>query len=162
MKMMTNVFPFHTYYDAQIRPYQTYRPDLGWTRTFIRHITTEEWTLNYQFYPHFHPYVAELVKRLIEGEMAGLQAADTDYSKNSDGSQIMLPDGKPRTTLYQELFTQTNYNPSDIVQQPYPVKDLDFTSSGAYSVYNWELFYHIPMEIAIHLSQNQQFSVKTQ
>ena len=42
--------------------------------------------------------------------------------------------------------------------QPYPVKDLDFTSSGAYSVYNWELFFHVPITIAIHLSKNQRFA----
>jgi len=34
---------------------------------------------------------------------------------------------------------------------------LDFSTSGAFSVYNWELFYHIPLYIAQLLSQNQQF-----
>ena len=47
---------------------------------------------------------------------------------------------------------------SALVQRPYPVKDLDFTSSGAYSVYNWELFFHVPITIAIHLSKNQRFA----
>ena len=36
---------------------------------------------------------------------------------------------------------------------------LDFTagSFGAYSLYNWEVFYHIPMFVASLLVQNQQF-----
>jgi hypothetical protein len=34
---------------------------------------------------------------------------------------------------------------------------LDFTPSGPFSVYHWELFYHIPLYIAQLLSQNQQF-----
>jgi hypothetical protein len=34
---------------------------------------------------------------------------------------------------------------------------LDFSYSGAFSVYHWELFYHIPLFIAQQLSQNQQF-----
>jgi Tc toxin complex TcA C-terminal TcB-binding domain/Neuraminidase-like domain/Salmonella virulence plasmid 28.1kDa A protein len=34
---------------------------------------------------------------------------------------------------------------------------LDFSTSGAFSVYHWELFYHIPLYIAQLLSQNQQF-----
>ena len=34
---------------------------------------------------------------------------------------------------------------------------LDFSYSGTFSVYNWELFYHIPLYIAQLLSQNQQF-----
>ncbi|HLG61746.1 MAG TPA: hypothetical protein VKY19_07420 [Ktedonosporobacter sp.] len=157
MMEKTSLQSFHGYYDNRTRPYQTFRPGLGWTRVIVRHITTEERSLNYQFFPHFHPYVGELVRRLIETDIEGLQDADTDYQKNPDGSFVTLPDGKPRPTLYDELFTSNNYNPSDMVQQPYPVKDLDFTSSGAYSVYNWELFYHIPLEIAIHLSKNQHF-----
>jgi hypothetical protein len=47
--------------------------------------------------------------------------------------------------------------PYPIVETPYPVKDLDFSPSGAYSVYNWELFYHVPITLAIHLSKNQRF-----
>ena len=35
---------------------------------------------------------------------------------------------------------------------------LDFSSSAPFSVYNWELFYHIPLYIAQLLSQNQQFA----
>ncbi|WP_127493668.1 Tc toxin subunit A-related protein [Paenibacillus glycanilyticus] len=73
------------------------------------------------------------------------------------GTNIKLLGGKPRPKLYREIFTETQYSPTDLVQQPYPVRDLDFTSSGAYSVYNWELFYHIPIAAAIHLSKNQRY-----
>lgn len=34
---------------------------------------------------------------------------------------------------------------------------LDFSPGASFSVYNWELFYHIPLYIAQLLSQNQQF-----
>ena len=34
---------------------------------------------------------------------------------------------------------------------------IDFARDAAYSVYNWELFYHAPLFIAERLSQNQQF-----
>lgn len=69
-----------------------------------------------------------------------------------------LVDGVPLPVLYSEVFSLTKYNPSGLVQQPYPVKDLDFTSSGAYAAYNWELFFHVPITIAIHLSKNQRFA----
>ena len=69
-----------------------------------------------------------------------------------------LVDGLPRPVLYSELFSAAKYNPSNLVHQPYPVKELDFTSSGAYAVYNWELFFHVPITIAIHLSKNQRFT----
>jgi Tc toxin complex TcA C-terminal TcB-binding domain len=156
---------FHGYYDTQIRPYQGYTNTLGWTTEVIRkHTTIQERKLTYQFYSHFHPYTAELVQRLIAKSVAGLQAADTEYLQKSDGSFQTFPAdylnvplrNKPIPKLYAEFF-KPNYNPSDLVQQPHPVKDLDFTPSGAYSVYNWELFFHTPITIAIHLSKNQRF-----
>jgi len=88
-----------------------------------------------------------------------LLAANTKFEV-SIGVEVTLVRRKMRPTsdLYSEIFTPTHYNPSNLVQQPYPVKNLDFTSSGAYAVYNWELFYHVPITIAIHLSKNQRFA----
>lgn len=82
-----------------------------------------------------------------------------------DGSQLTLPKGTtvfirsgfPQPFFYEQIFDSTNYNPFTFVQQPLPVKNLDFTSSGAYSIYNWELFFHFPLLVAVHLSQNQKF-----
>jgi len=145
--------PFHGYYDAQATVYFE-----------GKHTKIQDRKLSYQFYSHFHPYVAELVQRLIAKSVSGLQATDTEYLQNDDGSFQTFPAnhpnealrGKPIPKLYKEFFS-TSYNPSNLVEQPHPVKDLDFTSSGAYSVYNWELFYHVPITIAIHLSKNQRF-----
>jgi hypothetical protein len=72
------------------------------------------------------------------------------------GSQVFLRTGLPLPLLFEQNFT-TDYNASEYVQAPFPVKDLDFSTGGAYSIYNWELFFHAPLLIAIHLSQNQQF-----
>lgn len=60
--------------------------------------------------------------------------------------------------LYQEILTASAYTPTALVQRPYPVRDLDFTSSGAYAVYNWELFFHVPITVGIHLSKNNRFA----
>lgn len=51
----------------------------------------------------------------------------------------------------------TVYAPQDSFLQPLPVDDLDFTSDGAYSSYNWELFFHVPFEIAMRLNQDRNF-----
>ena len=40
---------------------------------------------------------------------------------------------------------------------PYPLEDVDFSVAGAYSLYNWELFYHAPMFVASQLMRNQQY-----
>ncbi|WP_160370496.1 neuraminidase-like domain-containing protein [Sphingobacterium humi] len=49
------------------------------------------------------------------------------------------------------------YQPTGSVDPRYPDDTLDFSPEGAYSLYNWELFYHIPIFIANKLSQDQQF-----
>lgn len=69
----------------------------------------------------------------------------------------LLMDGIPRPVLYADFF-ESRYMPSDLVQAPYPVKELDFSFRGAYSIYNWELFFHVPITIAIQLSKNQRFA----
>src|SRR5262249_58623678 len=57
------------------------------------------------------------------------------------------------------LFDGTNpsYVPTNNVVKPYPVADVDFSFGGAYSMYTWETFFHIPLLVATRLSQNQQF-----
>jgi Tc toxin complex TcA C-terminal TcB-binding domain len=82
----------------------------------------------------------------------------------SDGSPVQLPagtqvairSGLPLPYFFKDDF-QPRYSPANSVQEPYPVKNIDFSTSGAYALYNWELFFHAPLLIAIHLSQNQKF-----
>ena len=95
---------------------------------------------SYHFSSHFHPYVQELAQKLIKGSMAGLQDADTAGD----------------LSVSRELFTKTDYDPTPLVGTS-PVAELDFDSIGAYSVYNWELFFHVPLTIAIHLSRNGRY-----
>jgi len=148
--------PFHGYYDEQISLSEAVAVESRADLTLGKQITTQERTLDYMFQAHFHPYVVNLVRSLIESSVSGLQARDTEYVTKADGTFVTLPDGKAQPVLYQDFFKST-YDPSSMVDKPYPVKDLDFTSGGAYSVYNWELFYHVPITIAIHLSKNQRF-----
>ena len=102
--------------------------------------------------------------RLYDGQMASIPAGNRALAVA--GTRVSLPDpveatiskSKRKPVLYEDFFAD-QYDPSpSMVQFPYPVKDLDFTSSGAYSVYNWELFYHVPLTIGIHLSKNQRFA----
>ena len=87
-----------------------------------------------------------------------LLAARTPFDVSS-GTEVTLLRRRmrPVSELYSEFFETYKPNPT-LVEQPYPIKDLDFTFSGAYSVYNWELFFHVPITIAIHLSKNQRFA----
>lgn len=86
-----------------------------------------------------------------------LLAGDGEFTV-PPGIQVKLLRSRPLPTFFSDFFGAT-YDPNEeLVRQPYPVKDLDFTSGGAYSAYNWELFYHVPLTCAIHLSKNQRFS----
>jgi hypothetical protein len=303
LKMTTS---FHNTVDANVRALQAYNPRTGWGSIVASLYTTYNFALSYQFYPHYHPYVLQLARKLAETDSVyDLLAMNVEYQANPDGSlqaipnstrgllatipgtaqlldanqtpvlpgapltildsntplaitvpaaasfdnldgslaslaaavavslalpisipnfisagvavtlpagtgvipsgsttssplaaatPVILPDetlvtltksttawlsdGTPVTLpvntqvlirtglplpqqkpvqLYQQIFTSANYNPSALVRAPYPVNDLDFSISGAYSIYNWELFFHAPLMIAIHLSQNQQF-----
>lgn len=78
---------------------------------------------------------------------------------------VTLLHSKPKPEeMYEEMFTTSasvngfNVKDPDFVRRPYPVKDLDFTDNGAYSIYNWELFFHVPLTIAMNLSKNQRFA----
>jgi hypothetical protein len=145
---------FHGYLDAEL----VYTKPGFVDALAFREIVTLERDVSYRFYSHFHPYVGELVRRLLQRSVSGLQAADTEYVRRPDGTYETLPDGKTKKpVLYQEFF-DSRYDPKALVHPPRPVKDLDFTFSGAYSVYNWELFFHVPLTVAIHLSKNQRFA----
>lgn len=103
---------------------------------------------------------------LPDGKKASIPAGTTVVL--AAGTEIGIPGAidvkvvrrrmRPVSDLYADFF-KASYDPDPvIVRKPYPAKDLDFSSAGAYSVYNWELFYHVPITIAIHLSKNQRFA----
>src|SRR5262249_31046151 len=75
------------------------------------------------------------------------------------GSQRWSTQVVPLQSQSKPLFEGANapYTPWNNVAKPYPVADVDFGFGGAYSVYNWETFFHIPLLVATRLSQNQRF-----
>ena len=134
-----------------------HKPEQQPAPVVTKHFVIQERKIEYAIRLHAHPYVPQLVRRFLQQEVAGLQAADTEYVKKADGTFETLPDGKKKPVLFADIFSPANYAPTSLVKVK-PVRDLDFTSGGAYGVYNWELFFHIPMAIAIQLSKNQRFA----
>ena len=57
----------------------------------------------------------------------------------------------------QDFKFEKVYGPTGPVAPGYPTEDLRFEMREAYASYNWELFFHIPFEIATKLNQDQQF-----
>src|SRR4051812_6424122 len=68
---------FHNTYDVYVRGFQTYNPENIWKSG--RYITLRDRSVSYQFFPHFHPYVLQLIQRLNEGGISELQDSDPLY-----------------------------------------------------------------------------------
>ena len=78
----------------------------------------------------------------------------------SEKLRATLVDDGPLPTLHRSFFD--GYSPNgtavpDSDLTPHPVDDLDFSTSGAYAGYNWELFFHVPMLIAVNLSRSGRY-----
>ena len=136
---------FHNYSDVEPVPWPFNLP-VKWKKDVI-----EESELTYRFENHFHPYVGELIDRLLKGQASEMQAADTPSGTPAGAT--------PSLSGAEKLFgkEQTYIPEPGLVAEPYPAKELDFSTSGSYSIYNWELFYHIPLTVGILLSRNHRF-----
>ena len=91
----------------------------------------------YRFVNFYHPYINEFIKAV-----------------NWDGVEGVLT--RDMQQQLEEYFYDA-YLPTENVHTSYPVKEVDFSTDGAMSIYNWELFFHIPLLIAQRLSKNQRF-----
>lgn len=95
--------------------------------------------IDYRFFNHYHPYSEELIEKL-----------------NREGLVAMM-DVKFHQELREELVPAL-YEPGPRVYTPFPANEIDVSDDGAYSIYNWELFFHAPLAIAVHLSKSQRFA----
>ena len=96
----------------------------------------------YRFITFYHPYVREFVLRLNHAGIDGLLSREIQLLKGMPEPDSPFNDG---------------YFPLDPVFKLYPREEIDFTLRGAYSQYNWEMFFHVPLLIADRLSRNQRF-----
>ncbi|MGL6341786.1 MAG: toxin, partial [Waterburya sp.] len=102
----------------------------------------EETKLTYTFENYFHPFVSELLEQLNKKSVDGL--LDVNFH------------AKLREDFFKALYQP---NESDkTVEVRYSPKEIDVSENGPYSIYNWELLFHVPLTIAVHLSKNQRFA----
>lgn len=107
----------------------------------------------YQFSAFYHVYADELLQQFNRFGVDGVLKPKAD---NDDGGEILFRQkGFPSD---RQFDFDTEYGPHSInVMGDLPKEDFDFTANGAYSNYNWEIFYHVPILTAERLSQNQKF-----
>ena len=99
-----------------------------------------------RFYAFQHPFICRFIQALADRDRFKSLLSLANQSLSTDTIGIIPPN----------LF-QATYNPFSIVdEKEYPRFDVDFRRGGAYSQYNWELFFHIPLLISARLSQDQR------
>ena len=91
-----------------------------------------------EFDTFYHPLTCLFAKELYASGVEGLMARKTQFAD-------------------KKLHFDNRYSPTFIVEKPYPEEVVDFEPDGAYSLYNWELFFHAPLMIATRLSRDQRF-----
>lgn len=92
----------------------------------------------YKFHTFYHAQIKDFVKALNKDGIKGLLRIENQKQNNT-------------------LNFAGNYAPTSLVHSDYPKNNVQFGFSDAYSIYNWEIFFHAPMMIAQRLSDNQQF-----
>ncbi|MES2787201.1 MAG: neuraminidase-like domain-containing protein [Pseudomonadota bacterium] len=112
-----------------------------------KQLALERPAVNVRFEPLFHPFVCSYIKALQQFGVPGVLTLGNQ--------QLQL---KPDFAVRYQPDTR-------VVLAPHPTSAVDFGAtvkagvyrSTAYSVYNWELFFHLPMMVADRLMQNRRF-----
>jgi hypothetical protein len=97
----------------------------------------------YTFENFFHPFIGKLIEQLNKKSLAGLL------------------DAKYHASLIEDFFASyyTVLVSPGVEFDDAPKKQIDvLLPGGPYANYNWELLFHIPLTIAVHLSKNQRFA----
>ena len=112
----------------------------------------------FYFKSFYHPYVPLMIQQVNRYGVDGLYAPTEDHL----GSWKSMPAWKQlkrqQGNTGDGAFDFSVYGPTDAVAgDDYPEEEFDFSFGGAYSQYNWELFFHVPLLITERLMQNQKF-----
>jgi Tc toxin complex TcA C-terminal TcB-binding domain len=107
----------------------------------------QETTFDYDFEDFFHPFIAELINKLNQTSVAGM--LDPDFL-----ASLVLPFVPPPAGSAAEYKTLDSTSLSVTIEP----RVIDVSIAGPYANHNWELLYHIPVMVAVHLSNNQRFA----
>jgi hypothetical protein len=113
------------------------------------------WTVQqyaYRFENFFHPFVGKLIAQLNQSSVADM--LDPAFLGNLTYDYTQPPNNQPPD--YQ-LNNGGEESPAVAVSMDNQSIDV-VLPGGPYANYNWELLYHIPVAIAVQLSNNQRFA----
>jgi hypothetical protein len=103
--------------------------------------TKQDVEFTYRFDNFFHPFASELIEQLNRKSLPGL--FDPKFQQGLTVS------------FFDKFYSALT---SDVVKVNSFPKEVDLREGGPYANYNWELLFHVPLTIAVHLSKNQRFA----
>lgn len=117
------------------------------------------------FYSFYHPFASVFLKKLNQGGVGALLAANTAEFAEDPAKGIMDTDTGLKANDLGTIFGYYNAVPTNVQQydsgdsafRNYYLQNVDFSEFGTYSCYNWELFFHAPLLIATMLSKNGKY-----
>ena len=112
-----------------------------------------ETQFTYTFKNYFHPFLGQLIGQLNKESLPGM--LDPGFLE-SLSNEVKNPPSADSFFVYLKDFYQKAKKGASRIEG-YP-REIDLRQGGPYSNYNWELFFHIPLTVAVHLSKTQRFS----
>jgi hypothetical protein len=124
------------------------------------------------FQTFHHPLVRELQRRLHVYGPTGLMNRLTEALPLSDNRYLSnyyynyygnlylgyhIAGDKQAFGTAQRMFEGEFQPGTKSVARPYPLPTIEFAYGSSFGVYNWELFFHLPMLIAGRLTQDLKF-----
>jgi ribosomal protein L7/L12/peptidoglycan hydrolase-like protein with peptidoglycan-binding domain len=106
-------------------------------------------TYSLEFYTFYHPFSGEYIRRI--NQKYGI--------KKLFESDIVIPSdqGRTFTNSFNPDFSFGRVIEAKNKDRTYYKENVCFDPYGAYSMYNWELFFHAPLYIATRLSKNGRY-----
>ncbi len=111
--------------------------------------------VRYRFHRFYHPYTRLFWHQLAGGGFPTL--FNRDLQLRPDSIDPSGADVFSFQSTYQPFTPRVDWSQGENLSEDRNKEIVDFSRAAAYSVYNWELFFHTPLYVAERLSQNQKF-----
>jgi hypothetical protein len=137
-----------------VQDQRNYWSGSAWAPVVPSNPASAPYVVKYWFHPFYHPFAGLFWNQLAGGGFDLLY--DVNLQQNPDQIDPSGADVFSFASGYQPLTPPVSWDHDDVTGQDRQY--LDFSAGSAFGVYNWELFYHVPLYLAQLLSQNQQFA----
>jgi len=105
----------------------------------------------------YHPLAESLVSRVNLSSIDSLFCRSVQGGSNDKYPLGYAMAGDEQARHEANLVFRYHYLPTGNILGDYPAPIIDFSLDSPYGVYNWEMFFHIPLFIATSLSNDHKY-----